>query len=127
MRRMPYAEAMDKYGSDKPDLRFGMELIDLNEALGTSEFKVFAEPIATGGRVKALCVPKGADQKVVGDAVKHAFVRAFRVNTLASAALAALSALGALMITAKRRPAATGGADRSSRTGAARTAYPARS
>ncbi|MEB3197620.1 MAG: aspartate--tRNA ligase [Candidatus Sericytochromatia bacterium] len=61
VRRMPYAEAMDRYGSDKPDLRFGLELHDLNETLSRSQFKVFAEAIAGGGRVKAICVPKGAD------------------------------------------------------------------
>jgi aspartyl-tRNA synthetase len=61
VQRMTYADAMDRYGSDKPDTRFGMELIDLNAALGGSQFKVFAEAIANGGRVKALCVPKGAD------------------------------------------------------------------
>jgi aspartyl-tRNA synthetase len=61
VQRISYADAMDRYGSDKPDTRFGMELIDLNEALGGSQFKVFAEAIANGGRVKALCVPKGAD------------------------------------------------------------------
>ncbi|MDB5097638.1 MAG: aspS [Cyanobacteria bacterium RYN_339] len=61
VQRMTYADAMDRYGSDKPDTRFGMELIDLNGPLAGSQFKVFAEAIANGGRVKALCVPKGAD------------------------------------------------------------------
>ncbi|MEB3283761.1 MAG: aspartate--tRNA ligase [Candidatus Sericytochromatia bacterium] len=61
IRRMPYQEAMDRYGSDKPDLRFGLELHDLNSALATSQFKVFAEAMAQGGRVKAICVPNGAE------------------------------------------------------------------
>ncbi|MEB3328635.1 MAG: aspartate--tRNA ligase [Candidatus Sericytochromatia bacterium] len=61
IRRMPYAEAMDRYGSDKPDLRFGLELHDLGAALSGSQFKVFADALAAGGCVKALCVPRGAD------------------------------------------------------------------
>jgi len=61
IRRMPYAEAMDRYGSDKPDLRFGLELHDLGAALGGSQFKVFADALASGGCVKALCVPRGAE------------------------------------------------------------------
>jgi len=58
--RISYAEAMEKYGSDKPDLRFGMELVDLSEELKNSEFGVFSGPIKSGGRVKAICVDGGA-------------------------------------------------------------------
>lgn len=57
--RIPYNEAMDRYGSDKPDLRFGMELIDLSDTLADTGFGVFANTIAGGGVVKAICV-KGA-------------------------------------------------------------------
>jgi len=57
--RIPYAEAMEKYGSDKPDLRFGMELIELSDELKASGFGVFAKAITDGGAVKAICV-KGA-------------------------------------------------------------------
>ena len=57
--RIPYQEAMDRFGSDKPDLRFGMELIDLTEELTGSEFGVFKNPIAAGGAVKAICVKNG--------------------------------------------------------------------
>ena len=53
--RIPYDVAMDNYGVDKPDLRYGMELIDLTEALKSTEFKVFQSPV-----VKALCVKNGA-------------------------------------------------------------------
>ncbi len=59
--RIPYQEAMDRYGSDKPDLRFGMELIDLTNLLSQTEFAVFAKTIANGGVVKAICVKGGAD------------------------------------------------------------------
>ncbi|MEV3351245.1 aspartate--tRNA ligase [Paenibacillus larvae] len=53
-QRLTYAEAMDKYGSDKPDLRFGMELVDLSGLLADSEAKVFSAALKTGGEVKAL-------------------------------------------------------------------------
>lgn len=57
--RIPYQEAMDRFGSDKPDLRFGMELVDLSDALKECGFGVFKNVLADGGRVKAICV-KGA-------------------------------------------------------------------
>ena len=52
--RMSYGEAMDKYGSDKPDLRFDMPLIDLSETVRGSGFKVFESVLAAGGQVKAI-------------------------------------------------------------------------
>ena len=55
-QRMTLDEAMDKYGSDKPDLRFGMELINMTEAVKGSEFKVFNDIIDKGGIVKAINV-----------------------------------------------------------------------
>ncbi len=58
--RIPYNEAMEKYGSDKPDLRFGMELTELTEELANTEFVVFAGAIKSGGAVKAICVNGGA-------------------------------------------------------------------
>lgn len=54
--RIPYEVAMEKYGSDKPDLRFGMELIDLNDALAETEFGVFKNAEC----IKAICVKNGA-------------------------------------------------------------------
>ncbi|MDJ0782651.1 MAG: aspartate--tRNA ligase [Desulfosarcinaceae bacterium] len=53
-RRMTYAEAVDRYGLDKPDTRFDLELKDLSEMMATSNFKVFASVVAKGGIVKAL-------------------------------------------------------------------------
>ncbi|MFN2483987.1 MAG: aspartate--tRNA ligase [Candidatus Limnocylindria bacterium] len=52
--RLTYREAMDRYGSDKPDVRFGMELVDLTETVRGLDFRVFAEPIAAGGAVKGI-------------------------------------------------------------------------
>lgn len=59
-QRMTWDEAMDKYGSDKPDLRFGMELINMTEAVKGSEFKVFNDIIDKGGIVKAINVKGNA-------------------------------------------------------------------
>ena len=58
--RLTYEEGMRRFGSDKPDLRFGMELVDFNEALRDTEFTVFRTVIASGGAVRGLCVPQGA-------------------------------------------------------------------
>lgn len=60
--RMPYAEAMKRYGSDKPDLRVSIELIDVEDLLKDVEFKVFSGPANDdNGRVAAICVPGGAE------------------------------------------------------------------
>ncbi|MCX5748009.1 MAG: aspartate--tRNA ligase [Proteobacteria bacterium] len=56
-RRMTYAEAMAKYGVDKPDLRCDLELCEVTEACKTSAFKIFEDAIAAGGIVKALRIP----------------------------------------------------------------------
>lgn len=58
-KRMPYDEAMGRFGSDKPDTRFGMELQDVSEIVKNSSFKVFAGAVESGGQVKAINV-KGA-------------------------------------------------------------------
>jgi aspartyl-tRNA synthetase len=68
--RMSYQDAMQRYGTDKPDLRIDLELIDVADLMGSVEFKVFAGPAADAdGRVAALCVPGGADlsRKVIDD------------------------------------------------------------
>ncbi|WP_178020297.1 aspartate--tRNA ligase [uncultured Paenibacillus sp.] len=53
-QRLSYADAMDKYGSDKPDLRFGLELVNVSDLVATSGVKVFASVIEKGGEVKVL-------------------------------------------------------------------------
>ncbi|CAH1055882.1 aspartate--tRNA ligase [Paenibacillus pseudetheri] len=53
-QRLTYADAMGKYGSDKPDLRFGLELVEMNDIVATSGVKVFASVIEKGGEVKCL-------------------------------------------------------------------------
>ena len=59
--RLTYADAMDRYGSDKPDIRFGLELVDLTDAVRDVDFRVFSEPIAAGGAVFALTAPGCGD------------------------------------------------------------------
>ncbi|MEE4163508.1 MAG: aspartate--tRNA ligase, partial [Woeseiaceae bacterium] len=60
--RMPYAEAMQRFGSDKPDLRIDLELVEVADLMSDVEFKVFAGPAQDPeGRVAALCLPGGAD------------------------------------------------------------------
>ena len=55
--RLTYAEAMERYGTDKPDLRFGLELADLTDIAAQSDFSVFRSAIAEGGKVKGMCAP----------------------------------------------------------------------
>lgn len=59
--RLTYQEAMDRYGCDKPDLRFGLELVDLTACLAQSEFQVFRSALEAGGVIKALVLPQGAN------------------------------------------------------------------
>jgi aspartyl-tRNA synthetase len=68
--RMTYADAMHRYGSDKPDLRIDLELIEVADLMNSVEFKVFAGPASDPeGRVAALCVPGGAEmsRKIIDD------------------------------------------------------------
>ncbi|WP_199425664.1 aspartate--tRNA ligase [Thermaerobacillus caldiproteolyticus] len=60
--RMSYDEAMNRYGSDKPDTRFGLELVDVSEQVKDSGFKVFASAVENGGQVKAINVKGAADK-----------------------------------------------------------------
>ncbi len=59
--RMTYAEAMARYGSDKPDLRFGLPIVDLSDRLGESGFRGFKETVAAGGVVRGFVVPGAAE------------------------------------------------------------------
>ena len=58
--RLTYAEAMARFGSDKPDLRFGMELADISDLVAGCGFKVFDDALSQGGSVRLICVPQGA-------------------------------------------------------------------
>ena len=81
--RMPYAEAMDRFGSDKPDIRFGFELCDLSSLLKDCGFKVFSGAIENGGSVRAINVKGGAkfSRKEIDSLVE--FVKSYRAKGLA--------------------------------------------
>ena len=81
--RLTYAEAMRRYGSDKPDLRFGMELRDLSAALEGTTFAPFASTLEGGGEIKGLVVPGGAhlSRKVLDELQE--FVKRYNASALA--------------------------------------------
>lgn len=85
--RLQYAEVMRKYGSDKPDLRFGLEIVDVTDLAGESEFKVFQDALAAGSIVRALNA-KGAASKFSNTALKPGgelpkFVEQYKAKGLA--------------------------------------------
>ncbi|MBR4013417.1 MAG: aspartate--tRNA ligase [Clostridia bacterium] len=81
--RMPYAEAMARFGSDKPDIRFGYELTDLSECVRNCGFKVFAGAVEAGGSVRGINVKGGAkfSRKEIDSLVE--FVKSYRAKGLA--------------------------------------------
>ena len=81
--RLPYLEAVGRYGLDKPDTRFGLELKDVSEIVGRSGFKVFAEAVGKGGIVKALNAKGCAEisRKEIDDLT--AFVAVYRAKGMA--------------------------------------------
>ena len=85
--RMPYDEAMRRFGSDKPDLRFGMELTDMSDIFAGCEFKVFAECLAKGGSVRTITVPGAANytRKQIDELIE--FVKIYKAKGLASFAI----------------------------------------
>ncbi|MNO81823.1 Aspartate--tRNA ligase [compost metagenome] len=83
IRRMVYKEAMEKYGSDKPDLRFGMEITDLSDEVKACDFKVFKDAIENGGSVRALCLKGGASMGRKDIDRLGEFVKTFKAKGLA--------------------------------------------
>ncbi|MBR2966536.1 MAG: aspartate--tRNA ligase [Clostridia bacterium] len=82
--RMPWKQAMDLYGSDKPDLRFGLEIQNLDETVKDSSFVVFQNALKDGGTVRAIVLPEGADKLSRKDLDKLVdFVKAYRAKGLA--------------------------------------------
>lgn len=61
-RRITWQDSMDRFGSEKPDLRFGMEIQDVSALVKDSDFKVFSGAVANGGMVRAIVLPGGADK-----------------------------------------------------------------
>ncbi len=88
--RLRYEEAMNRFGSDKPDTRFGMELCDLSDLLANTEFKVFKGALEAGGSVRALLAKNAADtltRKEIDKLVD--FVKTYRAKGLAYTRLTA--------------------------------------
>ncbi len=84
LRRMPYKEAMSRYGSDKPDLRFGFEINDITETVKDFGFKVFSDTVKNGGSVRAIVIDDSADKlpRREIDALTE-FVKTYRAKGLA--------------------------------------------
>ena len=80
--RITYQEAMDQYGTDRPDARFAMKLVDVSDLFADSGFKVFSGAIASGGSVKVLPVP-GGDEKISNERIKKGDI--FKEATAAGA------------------------------------------
>ena len=74
--RLPYHEAMDRFGSDKPDTRFGLELKDISDIAKASDFKVFLQAVELGGQVRGFAAPNmaGLSRKEVDDLTNEAKV-----------------------------------------------------
>ncbi len=83
LRRMSYEDAIARYGTDKPDTRFGMELSDLSDLVADCDFKVFTGALASGGQVKGLAAPGGASfsRREIDDLTK--LVAIYRAKGLA--------------------------------------------
>lgn len=62
LRRMSYQDAMERFGSDKPDLRFGFELKDISDLVKGTEFQVFSNALSSGGSVRGICIDNASDK-----------------------------------------------------------------
>lgn len=62
LRRMSYQDAIERFGSDKPDLRFGFELKDISELVKGTEFQVFSNALSSGGSVRGICIDNASDK-----------------------------------------------------------------
>jgi aspartyl-tRNA synthetase len=84
LKRMTYEEAMSRFGSDKPDTRFGLELIDLSETVKDCDFKVFSSAVAKGGSVRAINA-KGFANKISRKGIKalEEHVKVYKAKGLA--------------------------------------------
>jgi aspartyl-tRNA synthetase len=81
--RLDFHEAMDRYGTDAPDLRFGLEIEDVSDIVADCEFRVFSGTVEAGNQVRGICVPGGANltRKVIDDWVE--WIKQFGAGGLA--------------------------------------------
>ena len=82
--RLPYNEAMDRFGSDKPDMRFGMEFINISEEVKDCDFKVFSDAVANGGSVRCI-VAEGLGEKLTRKTLDSLaeYVKTYRAKGMA--------------------------------------------
>ncbi|MBM4414767.1 MAG: aspartate--tRNA ligase [Chloroflexi bacterium] len=104
--RMTYREALERFGTDKPDLRYGLEIADVSALVAGSAFAVFREAVAGGGRVRGIAVPGGAETPRRGLDALTALAREAGAQGLVTAALGGSGPLATLTIEDVRSPAA---------------------
>ena len=104
--RLTFEESMRRFGTDKPDLRYGMELFDLSELAASSEFGVFSNAVGSGGSVEGICVPGGAELSRKEIDKLTTFVQGYGAKGLVSIALLGEGDIGSLTAEDVRSPVA---------------------
>jgi aspartyl-tRNA synthetase len=104
--RITYEEAMRRYGTDKPDLRYGLELFDVTDLAASSEFAVFRNAAGSGGAVEGICVPGGAGLSRKEIDQLTTFVQGYGAKGLVSVALLGEGAVDAIAEDDVRSPVA---------------------
>ncbi len=114
--RLTYADAMRRYGSDKPDLRFGMELRDLRESLKETDFAPFVDTLKSGGEIKAIVVKGKADYSRKQTDELQEFVKRYGAGALAwiKVGTRSVSSGPVSEASSNRTPAGAGGSDTTS-------------
>ncbi len=102
--RLTYAEAMARYGTDKPDIRYGLELADVSDIAAGSEFSIFRSVLAAGGQVRGLAVPGGAESTRKQIDELTALVQSIGAKGLVSMALTGSGSLDSLTAADVRSP-----------------------
>ena len=104
--RLTYAESIRRFGTDKPDLRYGMELFDVSDLVASSEFGVFRNAVGSGGAVEGICVPGGAEFSRKEIDSLTTFVQGIGAKGLVSIALLGEGEIGSLAEDEVRSPVA---------------------
>ena len=104
--RMTYEESMRRFGCDKPDLRYGLELSTFNDALRDSEFQVFKNVLGSGGAIRGIAVPGGAEMSRKQTDVLTPFVQQYGAKGLVTMQLSGEGSLDTLTIEDVKSPVA---------------------